>query len=144
MIDAGITDVVLQVRGNLTQDGCAALAENFERIDAEAIVRLNEVCPPGAIVSRKHVERVMNVGACLTRSVALSKTGWVGEAVDHWRCWPDKNEHQVEKLDLSIIQNLFDACDPNSTKYDWEFHCALFREKPHFFGEDGLPRPVWK
>lgn len=142
MNDAGIIELVLQVKGNLTQDGGAALSESFRRIDAATIERLNQACPSGSTVGRIEVERALTAGTDANRMAALSKTAWVAEALQRWYGWQGEDgDCNLEPLDLSMIQRLFDACDVESPDYDREFHLQLYEEKPHFFGEDGLPKP---
>jgi hypothetical protein len=66
---------------------------------------------------------------------------WVNEAVRHWRESSDDRDERPKPLDLSVIQRLFDACNPRHPDYDADFHRQLYREKPHFFGPGGLSKP---
>jgi len=64
----------------------------------------------------------------------------IAEAVNRWGNRSDE-DNNLEPLDLSVIERLFRACDPDSPDYDREFHLELFQQKPHFFGPNGLPIP---
>jgi hypothetical protein len=58
------------------------------------------------------------------------------------------SESETEKLAQRIqaeqdtIKMLSPRCAPESPAYDPEFHRQLFRDRPQYFGADGLPRPV--
>ena len=69
---------------------------------------------------------------------------WIGEAVHRWMYGNNDDDPVARKqkpLDLSMIEKLFRACDPDDPEYDESFHRQLFEEKPHWFGPDGLPSP---
>ena len=53
----------------------------------------------------------------------------------------DGDREPIEPLDFSWIIDLFNSCDPDHPSYDRELHLDLFKEKPHWFGGDGLPMP---
>ena len=71
---------------------------------------------------------------------------WVSEAIQHWSAYgaadDDPDRQKPDPLDLSVIEDLFNACDQDSPEYDEEFHRALFRDRPEWFGPDGLPKPL--
>ena len=69
----------------------------------------------------------------------LAQQEWIGEAIHAWGHCSD--DDVVKPLDLSVIEKLFKACDSNDPEYDREFHEELYRQKPHFFGPDGLEKP---
>jgi hypothetical protein len=74
----------------------------------------------------------------------LGRQAWIGEAVHRWMYGDNDHGPEARKqkpLDLSMIEKLFRACDPDDRVYDEAFHRRLFQEKPQWFGADALPRP---
>ena len=76
------------------------------------------------------------------RAPTVGPSNWsrLGESARPWPSEPQDGDNR-RPIDISAIELLFRACDPDSPDYDREFHLELFREKPHFFGEDGLQKP---
>lgn len=129
MDDNDTVDLVLRINGNLSVGAYIALSSNIGRVSNATIDILNSRWPAGTEIDKKEVEWAINQELVLLDEAVRYRAE--GQGHDN----PDR-------LDVSIVENLFRACDPKSDDYDREFHRRLFREKPQFFGSDGLPAPM--